>query len=126
MSDQMPVVGRVAWRDLTVPNAEEIRDFYSAVVGWSWSPVDMDAYDDYNMTAPSGGEAVAGICHARGVNAKLPPQWLMYVAVEDVDESARRCRDLGGAVVDGPRPMGRWRFAVIRDPAGAYAALLSE
>ena len=95
MSDQMPVVGRVAWRDLTVPNAEEIRDFYSAVVGWSWSPVDMDAYDDYNMTAPSGGEAVAGICHARGVNGKLPPQWLMYVAVEDVDESARRCREFG-------------------------------
>jgi predicted enzyme related to lactoylglutathione lyase len=67
---------------------------------------------------------VAGVCHARGANANLPAQWLVYVQVEDVEASARRAAELGGAVVDGPRGMGSLRFCVIRDPAGAVLALV--
>jgi predicted enzyme related to lactoylglutathione lyase len=26
--------GTIAWTDLTVPDAEKVRDFYAAVVGW--------------------------------------------------------------------------------------------
>lgn len=115
--------GRVAWRDLTVSDAEAVRDFYAEVVGWEWEPHPMGAYDDYVMKARGGGEPVAGICHAAGDNARLPPQWLLYVTVADVEAAARRCRELGGHVVDGPRDMGGGRFACIRDPAGACLAL---
>jgi predicted enzyme related to lactoylglutathione lyase len=38
-----PEVGSVGWIDLTVPEAEEVRDFYSAVVGWKSEPVDIGA-----------------------------------------------------------------------------------
>jgi hypothetical protein len=86
----------------------------------------MGSYDDYNMNSPKSGETVAGICHAQGPNANLPPQWLLYIMVENVDESAQRCVELGGQVVDGPRSMGEGRFCVIRDPAGAVAALISQ
>jgi|GEM_PF-2074257 len=34
-------------------------------------------------------------------------------------------RDLTVEVIDGPRPMGKSRFCVIRDPAGTVAALIS-
>lgn len=121
-----PEVGSIVWRDLTVDNAEELRDFYSKVVGWTYSAHPMGNYDDYNMNDPSTGETVAGICHAQGPNANLPPQWLLYIMVEDVAESAQRCRELGGQVIDGPRSMGDGRFCVIRDPAGAVAALISQ
>ena len=50
-------------------------------------PVNMGEYEDDHMIAPGGGEAVAGICHARGPNASLPPQWRICVTVENVDES---------------------------------------
>jgi predicted enzyme related to lactoylglutathione lyase len=119
-------VGTIAWRDLTVENAEALKDFYVEVVGFEASPQDMGGYDDYNMVAPGSGEAIAGICHARGPNANLPPQWLVYFAVDDVDAAAARCIAQGGAVIDGPRQMGSYRFCVIRDPAGAVAALISE
>ena len=66
---------------------------------------------------------MAGICHARGSNANLPAQWLMYVVVEDVEASARHCVELGGELLDGPRELGGGRFCVIRDPAGAVCAL---
>ena len=113
--------GAIDWRDLTVPNAEEVRDFYAAVVGWSYAEQSMGDYSDYSMLTPDG-EGIAGICHARGVNAGIPPQWLLYINVASLDASLEECRRRGGEVLDGPREMGG-RMAVIRDPAGAVCAL---
>ena len=121
-----PAVGSITWRDLTVKDAEKVRDFYCKVVGWKTSPVDMGGYNDFNMNLPGSSETVAGICHARGPNAKLPPQWLIYITVADVDESAKRCVELGGKIIDGPKPMGDLQFCVIEDPAGAVAALVCK
>ena len=118
-------IGEITWRDLTVPDAEVIRDFYQAVVGWDSKAQDMGDYSDFEMNTPESGECVAGICHTRGVNADLPPAWLMYITVADADASALRCLELGGEVLAGPRDMGGGRFAVIRDPAGAMCALYS-
>lgn len=55
---------------------------------------------------------------------KLPAQWLIYITVADLEASTRRCAELGGEVLAGPREMGgQGRVAVIRDPAGVVAAL---
>lgn len=117
--------GTIAWTDLTILDAERIRDFYQAVAGWTAVPVDMGGYADFCMNDPVSGRTVAGICHARGANAHLPHQWLIYIAVPDLDESTRRCLAMGGAVIDGPRPLDEQsRVCVIRDPAGAVAALV--
>lgn len=117
-------VGTIGWFDLTVPDAMKVRDFYQSVVGWEASPVDMGGYSDFCMRPPGSDGAVAGICHARGNNAGIPPQWLMYIIVENVDAAARRCSESGGEVVNGPREIaGYGRMCVIRDPAGAVAAL---
>ncbi len=124
MSDpESSKIGTLAWRDLSVPDAESIRDFYKSVVGWESQAVEMDGYSDFNMIAPGSGESVAGICHARGTNAGLPAQWLLYVVVENVERSVERCVELGGSVIDGPRSLGSGRICVIRDPAGAVCAL---
>ncbi len=117
-------VGRIGWIDLTVEHAEQLRDFYGAVVGWRHSPVDMGGYSDFTMLAPADDAPTAGVCHARGANADLPPQWLIYITVDDLDASLAQCSERGGEVVVGPKGMGSaGRYAVIRDPAGAAAAL---
>lgn len=127
MSDaERPAVGTIGWTDLTIPNAEEVRDFYTEVVGWTPEPLDMGGYSDFVMKAPETGAPVAGVCHARGVNAGLPAQWLVYITVEDVDRSAARCAELGGKILAGPKDMGQGRFCVIQDPAGAVAALYAS
>ena len=124
MSDASSMTpGTIGWRDLTVDDAETVRDFYARVVGWRSQPVHMGDYNDFSMLVPSTGETVAGVCHARGVNAGLPAQWLIYVVVENVEVAARTCADLGGEVVVAVRPLGEGRFCVIRDPAGAVCAL---
>lgn len=120
-----PAIGSVTWRDLTVEHASEVRDFYAAVVGWTSADHDMGGYADYVIKDASGA-AVAGICHARGSNASLPPQWLIYITVENVEASAKACVEKGGEVLDGPRKMCGGQFCVIRDPAGAVAALIQS
>ena len=117
-------VGTINWADLTIPDADPVRDFYQAVVGWTVEPLQMGDYADYLMKDPASGTPVAGVCHARGANANLPPQWLVYITVADVDASAARCVELGGRILAPPRSAGpQGRYCVIQDPAGAAAAL---
>jgi len=123
MSDAKPEVGTIVWRDITVADAEGLREFYRAVVGWEVKPVEMDGYSDFSMVAPASGEDMAGICHARGTNADLPPQWLIYIVVADAEQSAKTCVEKGGEIIVGPRTMGAGRLCVIRDPQGAVCAL---
>jgi predicted enzyme related to lactoylglutathione lyase len=119
-----PEVGTIAWHDLTVENATEIGKFYAEVVGWKAEPVDMGGYSDLNMSGPDSGDPRAGVCHARGSNAGLPAQWLLYIVVEDLDRSAKRTADLGGEILVPPKETGgHGRYCVIRDPAGAVSAL---
>lgn len=126
MNDDPKPVGSFSWADLTVNDAKQVKDFYCSVVGWTPEPLAMGEYDDFCMRTPHDGQTVAGICHARGVNAKLPAQWLIYIYVDDLGKSLEQCRALGGTVLDGPRDMGESRFAVIQDPAGACAALFQQ
>ena len=116
-----PRPGTISWQDLTVENAEELRDFYESVIGWSPEPVTMGGYSDFVMTAD--GDEIAGICHARGANADLPPVWIVYITVEDLDHSIQECQRLGGSIVAAPRGYGGGRYCVIKDPAGAICAL---
>lgn len=120
----MPELGTIGWIDLTVPDAEGVRDFYRDVVGWTPTDVAMGSYNDFAMVPPGADNAVAGVCHARGDNAGFPAQWLIYVYVENLDRSVAACEVRGGAVIAGPRSAGEsGRFCVIRDPAGAHLAL---
>lgn len=116
-------IGKVGWIDITVDDATGLRDFYSAVTGWKPKDVSMGEYSDFIMTMPGNDEAAAGICHARGDNAALPPQWLIYIIVADADKSATVCVARGGKVLVGPKPSSGGRFCVIEDPGGAVAAL---
>jgi len=122
MADGKVKAGQIGWVDLTVPDAEATRDFYEHVVGWTSSEVATGGYHDYCMNA--NGQAVAGICHARGENAGLPPVWLVYFTVKDLEESLRQCVERGGKVRVPPKTFGQQgRYSIIEDPAGAVAAL---
>lgn len=120
-AQEKPKVGRIGWIDLTVPAADSARDFYAAVAGWTATEISMGDYADYAMIPTGGGDAVAGICHARGSNADMPAGWMIYIVVDDMTAALDRVKAHGGEILQAPaekRPM-----AVIRDPAGAVCAL---
>ena len=86
----------------------------------------MGDYADFEMLPPDSAnetgsaaelapKAAAGICHARGGNAKLPPQWIIYVPVKDLARSLYLCEHLGGKVLHRLAA----HYTLIQDPAGA-------
>lgn len=115
--------GKIGWIDMTTADAPRVRDFYQAVAGWEPEAVDMDGYSDWLMKSAADGEPAAGICHARGSNADLPPGWLIYIVVADVAASTAACIEQGGRVIVEPRGLAGGRFCVIEDPGGSTAAL---
>ena len=114
-------IGSIGWHDLTVSDADGVRDFYQAVAGWTSQGLDMGGYSDYVMKATEGDSAV-GVCHARGSNADIPPVWMMYIVVADIETSAKAVTENGGKILKGPTG-GQHNFCVIQDPAGAICAL---
>jgi predicted enzyme related to lactoylglutathione lyase len=119
-----PKVGSIGWMDITVPDAEVLKDFYSNVVGWKPEPISMGDYSDYAMKSEGG---TVGICHARGSNVGLPPVWLPYFIVEDLDAALANSDRLGGTRIGDVRSYGPTaRFCVIRDPQGAHCVLFQS
>jgi predicted enzyme related to lactoylglutathione lyase len=121
-------VGCIAWLTVTVADAAATRDFYQQVVGWSAANVDLQdvagRYTDYDMLAENGAPA-AGICHARGVNERLPPVWMIHLPVGDLGESLRRVQEEGGTVIKAAEGEdGKPAYAAVQDPVGVYLALI--
>lgn len=119
--------GTPAWCDLTVTNTETVRDFYAEVIGWKVNPVDMGEYQDYSMQLPKSGRDIAGVCHARGANAGMPAQWMLYFKVADIKASVAAVERHGGKLLTELKGFGgSSQYAVIEDPAGAVCAIYQQ
>ncbi len=117
-------IGKADWFDLTVANCDEVRDFYSSVIGWTHTGIDMDGYSDYCMMPAGTEDVTCGICHARGQNANIPPMWMIYFNVANLEKSLAEVVARGGKQLTDIREVGEsGRFAFIQDPAGACCGL---
>lgn len=120
-------IGRVAWMDLTVPDATIVSGFYSKVIGWDIQGFDMGGYEDYCMNDPESGETLAGVCNAKGSNTGMPPVWLMYVGVANLDSSLAEVKNEGGKILGDKRSDGKGgHYQLVQDPAGAHLVLWQE
>jgi len=120
-------IGTVGWIDLTVPDATAIRDFYTKVVGWDSAPVSMGEYDDFCMIPQTSEDPVCGICYAKGTNKEIPPQWMIYIVVADLEKSITDVKSLGGECLTEIKTIsGQGTYCIIKDPAGAISALYQE
>lgn len=124
MANEIKEIGEIVWVDLTIPSADKVREFYHSVIGWEATEFKMGEYSDYVITTPQSKQTVAGICHARGVNADLPAHWLIYIKVQSLEASVDAARQNGGEVLAGPKQFGGARFCVLKDPAGAVFAVV--
>lgn len=127
MGDKTFSKGAIVSADLTIGDAGAARDFYRAVVGWNADEMPMKdgeaSYSDYIMEDADGNWA-GGVCHHRGTNLGIPPQWIVYINVADIGASVQRCIELGGAVVkESKNGSGEYNYAIIRDPFGAVLGL---
>jgi predicted enzyme related to lactoylglutathione lyase len=126
MAKDVKELGKIAWMDLTIPDAAKVRDFYVAVTGWGADEFKVGDHNDYVIKTPEKKETLGGICHAKGENAALPATWIIYIKVHNLDASLAAAKANGGEIVSGPKSFGASRFCVLRDPAGAVFAVIEE
>lgn len=112
----------VSWNELWAENADAVLPFYAAILGWSRETMAMPQ-GPYHMFKAADGETVAGLMTRP--DPKVPPMWLPYLAVDDVDATVARARRNGGAVHAEPMSVeGVGRFAIIADRQGAVAGVI--
>jgi uncharacterized protein len=113
--------GQFVWYELTTPDVEAATRFYPPITGWGTQQFDKD----YTMWT-AGGAPFAGIFKLGPEQRQqgIPPNWMPYIEVGNVDDTARKVTSLGGTVVVQPADIpGTGRFAVVRDPQGATFGL---
>jgi predicted enzyme related to lactoylglutathione lyase len=108
------------WCDVMTTDTKAARRFYCDVVGWgaqdSCAPGMEYTVFTVNDRGVAGLMPIPDDARASGV----PPMWVGYIAVDDVDEATQRLEREGGKVHRPPTEVpGIIRFAVVADPQGA-------
>lgn len=117
--------GAPCWAELATTDDEAARAFYTATVGWK-ADVKSSGPMPYTEWVGSDGSVTAGMLRMSGPQWKgVPPHWMTYFAVSDVDASAARAAKSGGAVKVPPTDIPQvGRFSVIGDPGGAVFSII--
>lgn len=117
--------GQFVWYDLLTTDLPAAMKFYPSITGWGtqkWKSPDPGV----NYTMWTAGRAPLGGVMPLPADARamgVPPHWLPYVEVRNIEETLRRARTLGGQVIAEPKDTGSGAFAVLRDPLGAVIAV---
>ena len=122
-ADLVGETGAMAWNELMTPDIDAAGRFYRAVFDWSSDLVDTS--EDSSYTIFKGGTTMIAGMMARPARLKdVPPNWLTYFGVTDVDAAARKVAELGGKVMQPPTDIpGIGRFSVTQDGQGAVFAI---
>ena len=124
MAGEAPKHGTFCWNELITTDVEASREFYSKLIGWAPAPM-SETNDDY--TVFKVGEAMAAGMIARNEHmGNVPPHWMAYITVDNVDETAAQVTGLGGQIVCPPTDIPNvGRFSLIQDPAGATVGIIT-
>ena len=119
-----PAACPFVWYELMTTDPKAAEAFYRSVIGWTTADADMPGMD---YTLLSVGEAAIGGLMALPADAcamGVPPAWVGYIGVDDVDGAAARLLQAGGTVHRPAEDIpGVGRFAVVADPHGASFCL---
>jgi hypothetical protein len=125
MADEKPVHGTFCWNELMTRDLKTAAKFYSEVVGWQATDSGMPGMD-YTIFKAGDKQAAGMMAMPKEIPNEVPPHWMAYIAVDDVDSAAAKTREHGGQVIHGPEDIPDvGRFCVIQDPVGAVVSLIS-
>jgi uncharacterized protein len=122
-----PEIGEASWHELMTTDWKAAMKFYQDAFGWQPSEkMDMGEMGTYQMfNRPHG--MIGGMMNKPPQMANVPPNWLIYFRVPDVDAAAERIKAKGGKILSGPMEVpGGDRVLSATDPQGAAFGLHSK
>jgi len=117
--------GSFTWNELQTNDPDRAAAFYAAVLGWEAESAEMPTGITYT-SFKVGDRAVAGMMAIQPEWGPVPPNWGVYLAVDDCDDAVAKALELGGVVEMSPSDIPDvGRFALLKDPQGAYFYVLA-
>ena len=116
--------GTLCWNELMTRDEQKAGEFYQKIFGWTAQAQKMGNGSLYTMFG-LGDVRVGGMMKIREEWGNVPPNWMVYFAVEDCNVSVGKVGSLGGKIVvpvtDIP-DVGK--FAVIEDLQSAVFGIV--
>ena len=111
--------GQPAWADVTTTDVAAASGFYGELFGWTAQTDPRPEAGGYTVFTVDG-KAVAAASPPPPGQEGVPPHWTVYLASDDVDETAARVQEAGGVVHLEPFDvLDAGRMTVAADPSGA-------
>ena len=116
--------GQPCWVELASADVAASKHFYHVLFGWEIldTPIPQGTYSMFNI----GGDDLGAMYQLpkEMIDAGNKSQWLIYFAVESLENSLVDVTGAGGTIVLGPHDVGdAGSMAVIKDLEGAQFAL---
>jgi predicted enzyme related to lactoylglutathione lyase len=118
--------GAPCWFELGTTDQAAAKEFYTQLFGWSVFDAPMGPDRFYTMFKLKDRDVAAAYTLGPQMQG-VPPHWNVYFAAPEVDETAAKVPELGGAIVQPPFDvMDVGRMAIAKDPEGAMFSLWQE
>ena len=115
--------GAIMWNELVTTDQKDATDFYTGLLGLGSGS--MEGPMEYTLLKASGDD-VAGVMQITEDMGPVPPNWMVYFGVANVDDTTSQAESLGAIVlVPGTDIPGIGRFATIQDPQGAVFGIFT-
>lgn len=103
-------------------DTKKAQSFYTALLGWTTQDHDMG---DMTYTIfMAGDKNIGGMLQTpQDLVGKVPPHWMSYICVKDIDATLEKAKNLGAHVkVPVTNAADKGKFAIMIDPTGAHIA----
>jgi predicted enzyme related to lactoylglutathione lyase len=120
-----PKTGSFCWLELATTDSNGAKSFYSNLFGWQTDDMPMGPDMTYTMLR-LGVKDVGGLypLMKNQIAAHVPPHWMLYIKVDNVDSAAAKALKLGAQQIVPPSDIPNiGRFAVLSDPTGGHISI---
>ncbi|NEQ42767.1 MAG: VOC family protein [Leptolyngbya sp. SIOISBB] len=112
------------WNELQTKDLAAATDFYTKLFGWTTHSSKNALGGDYTEFQRAGNSG-AGMIEIQPDWGEVPPNWVVYFAVEDCDATLKKAQNLGGRADMTPIEIPDvGRFVILQDPQGGYFTII--
>jgi predicted enzyme related to lactoylglutathione lyase len=114
--------GTFCWNELASKDVAASREFYGDLFGWTFkSDGGSPDYTEFCVGEQVGG----GMLPMQPEWGEMPPYWMVYFCVDDIESSTNKVAETGGKVLMPPKTIDHvGTFSVVQDPQGAVFSLI--
>lgn len=115
--------GAMCWAEAYTRAPEKTAPFYSKVLGAEAKKIEGMEYSTFSVN----GAMCCGMMHMDAKwPAEIPPHWMVYFTVNDINAAVETVKSRGGKIHQGPFPSPYGQIAIVADPWGASFAVIES